>query len=111
MGMFIKSKINMNATNPVYGHNHMQYTLDTKWGTLNTDQTPVNDCHEMIQDGKGRIVLLTNETKNNIIVYNKSGKLIETWGHDFPGAHGLTVQNDGKNDYLFVNRQINVDFY
>ena len=103
MGIFISTKINMNATTPVYGHNNMQYTLDTKWGTLNADQTPVNDCHEMIQDGKGRIVLLTNETKNNIIVYNKSGKLLESWGHDFPGAHGLSVQHDGEGDAHFDN--------
>lgn len=43
MGIFISSQINMNPKLPVYGHNHMQYTLDTKWGTLNADQTPVND--------------------------------------------------------------------
>ena len=55
---------------PVYGHNEMTFHLDTKWGTLNAEKTPVNDCHEMIQDSKGRIVLLTNETKNNIIIYN-----------------------------------------
>jgi sugar lactone lactonase YvrE len=37
-----------------------------------------------------------------VIVYDKKGKLIESWGHEFPGAHGLTVQHDGKNDYLFI---------
>jgi hypothetical protein len=56
----------------------------------------------MIQDSKGRIVLLTNETKNNIIIYNKSGKLIDSWGTQFPGAHGLTVQHTGKEDFLFI---------
>ena len=69
---------------------------------LNPDKTPVNDCHEMIQDKKGRILLLTNETKNNIIIYNKSGKLIDTWGTEFPGAHGLTVHNTGKDDFLYI---------
>jgi hypothetical protein len=56
----------------------------------------------MIQDKKGRIVLLTNETKNNILIYNKSGKLKESWGHEFPGAHGLTLQRAGGEEYLFI---------
>ncbi len=87
---------------PVYGHNEMTFRMDTQWGALNREKTPVNDCHEMIQDSKGRIVLLTNETKNNIIIYNKSGRLIDTWGTEFPGAHGLTLQQNGKDDFLFI---------
>ncbi len=102
LSLMITTKMANSPKGPVYGHNNMKYTLDPQWGRLNADATPVNDCHEMIQDGKGRIVLLTNETKNNVIVYDKRGKLLETWGHDFPGAHGLTVQHDGKNDYLFI---------
>ena len=53
----------------VYGYNNMQYTLDTQWSRCDKDKYPVNDCHEMVQDKKGRIILLTNETKNNILVY------------------------------------------
>ena len=95
--LFSKSK-----ADPIYGHNEKQYRLNNKWGNLNPEKTPVNDCHEMVQDSKGRILLLTNETKNNIIIYNKSGKLIDTWGKEFPGAHGLTIQKTGKEDLLFI---------
>ena len=101
-GLFITRDMFKPTTGPVYGHNGMTYQLNTKWGTLNADKTPVNDCHEMIQDAKGRIILLTNETKNNVIIYNKSGKLVDSWGTQFPGAHGLTVQHTGKEDYLFI---------
>jgi peptidylamidoglycolate lyase len=62
----------------------MTYTMNTQWGALNPEKTPVNDCHEMVQNAKGRILLLTNETKNNVIIYNKSGSYIESWGTDFP---------------------------
>ncbi len=102
MGLFINKKNNSVKNSPVYGHNNMTYTLNTEWGNLNPSQTPVNDCHEMVQDSKGRIVLLTNETKNNVIVYNTSGKLIESWGHQFPGAHGLSIQHNGNEDFLFI---------
>ena len=101
-GFFITKDIMSTNKGPIYGHNEMTYRLDTKWGTLNPDKTPVNDCHEMIQDAKGRIFLLTNETKNNIIIYNKSGKCTGSWGSEFPGAHGLTVQHNGKEDFLFI---------
>lgn len=80
----------------------MTYSLNTKWGALNPEKTPVNDCHEMVQDSKGRILLLTNETKNNVIVYHKTGSYIESWGTEFPGAHGLTIQKTGKEDLLFI---------
>jgi len=102
VGLLITKKNSPVKNNPVYGHHKMTYTLNTEWGNLNPNQTPVNDCHEMVQDSKGRIVLLTNETKNNVIIYNTSGKLIESWGHQFPGAHGLTIQHNGKEDFLFI---------
>ena len=101
-GLFITKDLFSSNQGPVYGHNEMTYRLNTSWGALNPEKIPVNDCHEMIQDSKGRIILLTNETRNNIIIYNKSGSLIETWGTEFPGAHGLTVQRTGKEDFLFL---------
>jgi len=101
-GFLITKDLYSQPKGPVYGHHEMKYSLDKNWGALNPEKTPVNDCHEMIQDVKGRILLLTNETRNNIIIYNKSGKLIDTWGTEFPGAHGLTVQHTGKEDFLFI---------
>ncbi|HYC30306.1 MAG TPA: 6-bladed beta-propeller, partial [Chitinophagaceae bacterium] len=68
----------------ILGHNNKRYRLDTKWSQLNAAQYPVKDCHEMVQDKAGRIILLTNETKNNVIVYDRSGKLITSWGHEYP---------------------------
>lgn len=86
----------------VIGHNSHQYKIDLNWGALNADHYPVQDCHEMVQDSKGRIVLLTNHTKNNVIIYDKAGKLIEVWGTDYPGAHGLTLNVEGGEDFLYI---------
>lgn len=87
----------------IIGHNSHQYKIDMNWGALNSEFHPVNDCHEMVQDSKGRIILLTNHTKNNIIVYDKSGKLIEVWGTDYPGAHGLTLNVENGEDVLYIS--------
>ncbi|GGW27584.1 peptidylglycine monooxygenase [Arenibacter certesii] len=87
----------------VIGHGTHKYKVDLNWGALNSSYYPVNDCHEMVQDSKGRILLLTNHTKNNVIVYDKSGKLIEVWGTDYPGAHGLTLKNENGTDMLYIS--------
>ncbi|GMN10711.1 peptidylglycine monooxygenase-like protein [Croceitalea sp. MTPC9] len=86
----------------IIGHNSHRYKIDLQWGALNSNFYPVNDCHEMVQDSKGRIILLTNHTKNNIIVYDRSGKLLEVWGTDYPGAHGLTLNVENGEDVLYI---------
>lgn len=86
----------------VVGHNTHQYKVDLLWGALDPLRYPVKDCHEMVLDSKGRIVLLTNHTKNNVIIYNKDGKPVQTWGTEYPGAHGLTLVDEGGEDMLYI---------
>jgi peptidylamidoglycolate lyase len=99
---FIAKDLLAKDKGPVYGHNGMRYRMDNAWSKADPNINPVNDCHEMVQDAKGRILLLTNETKNNVLIYSKSGKLLTTWGHDFPGAHGLTLVNENGTEFLFI---------
>lgn len=86
----------------IIGHNSHKYKIDLKWGELNSNVHPVKDCHEMVQDSHGRIVMLTNHIKNNVLIYDKSGKLLEAWGNDYPGAHGLTLIDEGGEDFLYI---------
>lgn len=86
----------------IIGHGSHRYKIDLDWGKLNSKQFPVKDCHEMVQDAKGRIILLTNHTKNNILIYDRSGKLLDSWGHEYPGAHGLTLHNENGTEFLYI---------
>ncbi|MEL7148713.1 MAG: 6-bladed beta-propeller, partial [Bacteroidota bacterium] len=86
----------------VIGHGEFRYKVDLNWGALNSAFYPVQDCHEMVQDSKGRIILLTNHTSNNVLIYDQSGKLLDSWGTDFPGAHGLTICDEGGEDFLYI---------
>ena len=95
----------------IIGHGNFRYRVDLSWGNLDPAETPVNDCHEMVQDRHGRIILLTNEIKNNIIIYDKSGRLIKTWGHDFAGAHGLTLVDEGGEDMLYITDTVSNAVY
>lgn len=92
----------MSTEDVILGQNTKRYKLNSNWSKLQPSKNPVKDCHEMVQDRKGRIILLTNETKNNVIIYDKSGKLIKTWGHEYPGAHGLTLFDENGEDVLFI---------
>lgn len=84
------------------GHGDFRYRPFPMWGNLDSTKTPVKNCHEMVMDSKGRLIMITDETKNNIIVYDKSGKLLTTWGTGFPGGHGLTLAKEGGEDFLFI---------
>ena len=86
----------------ILGQNNKRYRIDTKWGELDFNRYPVKDCHEMVQDSNLRMILLTNETKNNVIIYDRKGKLVTTWGTEYPGAHGLTIFNENGEEVLFI---------
>jgi hypothetical protein len=86
----------------IIGHGAFTYRVHKAWGNLNPATTPVNNCHEMVMDKKGRLIMITDETKNNIIIYDKSGKFISSWGNEFPGGHGLTLFDEGGEDVLFI---------
>lgn len=95
----------------VLGHGDFTYKVQKDWGNLNPVQTPVNDCHEMVQDAKGRIILLTNHVKNNIILYDRSGKLLETWTNGYKGGHGLTISDEGGEEFLFITDLVSHKVY
>jgi DNA-binding beta-propeller fold protein YncE len=86
----------------VIGHGSHRYKIDLNWGALNPNYYPVNDCHEMVQDKKGHLYLLTNHTKNNILIYNTSGTLVGSWGHEYPGAHGLSIHDENGTEFLYI---------
>ncbi|MCL6267089.1 6-bladed beta-propeller [Flagellimonas myxillae] len=86
----------------IIGHGSHRYKVDVNWGKLNDKEFPVKDCHEMVQDAKGRIILLTNHTKNNILIYDRSGKLLDSWGTEYPGGHGLTLHDENGTEYLYI---------
>jgi len=92
------------AENPpgIVGHGSHRYRIDPSWGNLDPKRYPIKDAHEMVIDRNGKIYLLTNETRNNILVYDRSGQLVESWGHDFPGGHGLSIHAEGGEEFLYI---------
>ncbi|MHA3774980.1 6-bladed beta-propeller [Verrucomicrobiota bacterium sgz303538] len=89
------------AAEPSLGQGDFRYRVVPGWGVLGAD-TPVNNCHGIVKDREGHIVLLTDDTKNNVIIYDKRGALVHKWGNAFPGAHGLSIVQEGAREVLFI---------
>lgn len=85
----------------IYGQGFFRYRQRKGWGVLG-DDTPVQDCHGMVQSRDGRIFLLTNHTANNVILYSREGERLGAWGTVFPGAHGFTLFEENGEERLFI---------
>lgn len=90
------------AAPQILGQGKFRYEVVKGWGELDPNQYPVANCHEMVEDSKGRLILFQTNTKNNVIIYDKGGKLLEAWGTEYPGAHGMDIVNEGGQDFLFL---------
>ncbi len=91
------------GTKEIVGHGEFKYTVDKEWGVQDPSKIPVNDCHEMVLDSQGRIFMTTTGAdNNNIIIYDKSGKVLSSWGTEFPGAHGLSIAGEGSDQFLLI---------
>lgn len=94
--------VHSKSKGPVVGHGDFKYRVNKDWGAQDPTKIPVKDCHEMVQDKRGRLILLTNQIRNNVIIYDRSGKVTETWTLRTPGAHGLTITEEGGEEFLFI---------
>ena len=86
----------------ILGHGDFKYRLEKGWGDLDPKKHPVNNCHEMVMDSNGRLIMLTDHQKNNILMYDTAGKLLGNWTLDLAAAHGLTIHEEGGDEFLYI---------
>src|SRR6185437_6780805 len=85
----------------IVGHGSHRYKVDKDWAKISVASNPLQNCHEMVQDHKGRLIMLGDNTQNNILIFDKSGKLLDFWGHAFPGGHGLTLPRKAQRIFCY----------
>ncbi len=98
----IKEEKEQAPADGVIGHGQYTYKVDKGWAKVSVNNTPLFNCHEMVQDSKGRLIMLGDCTHNNILIFDKSGKLLDYWGSAFPGGHGLSLAKEGGEDFLYI---------
>ncbi|MFN7341315.1 MAG: 6-bladed beta-propeller [Opitutia bacterium] len=87
----------------ILGQGGFRYRIQRDWGKV--EGRTVKDCHAMVQDRAGRLYLAQTDnsaTSSNILVYDRSGKPVEAWGKDYPGAHGLVISDEGGEEFLYI---------
>ncbi|WP_236617968.1 twin-arginine translocation signal domain-containing protein [Rhodopirellula europaea] len=86
----------------IIGHGDYRYRVIRDWAQISVLRTPLLNCHEMVQDKSGRLFMIGDHTDNNILVFDKSGKLLDAWGTIFPGGHGLSLMDEGDEEFLLI---------
>ncbi|MDE2730976.1 MAG: hypothetical protein OXI38_06255, partial [Bacteroidota bacterium] len=101
---FFPANIITNRARPseIIGHGNFRYRVHRDWGTLDAGITPVKNCHGMVQDARGCLLMIGDDTTNNILVYDTGGNLLTTWGREYPYGHGLTLWDAGGEEFLFI---------
>ena len=89
------------AKTPVLGQKDFRYRVVPGWGVLGKE-SPVNNCHGIVTTKDGHIILLNDDVTNNVLIYDKAGKLVSKWGTKYPGAHGLSLVKEGGRELLFL---------
>src|SRR5262245_5220726 len=73
------------AEGEILGQGEHRYRVVPNWGVLD-EKTPVKNCHGMVCTEVGHIIVLTDHTQNNFLVYDPAGKLLHKHGTAWPGA-------------------------
>ncbi|MGJ8692116.1 MAG: 6-bladed beta-propeller [Thalassotalea sp.] len=101
----MNSYLPKSAENPhgkIIGFGDFKYRVNALWGQLDPEKVPVENCHDLVIDAQGRIIMLTDNTKNNFVVYSQEGELLETFGTEFPGAHSLEIVIENGEEFIYV---------
>jgi DNA-binding beta-propeller fold protein YncE len=102
------------------GSGRWTYTLDDTWGTLPTGMKYGFGC-AVVLDGRERVYVTSRSTSPCVAVFDRDGKLLETWENDFTSkvgfdtkqyadtAHGLywSKEPDGEFFYWTENKSTN----
>ncbi|MEM9928384.1 MAG: 6-bladed beta-propeller, partial [Bacteroidota bacterium] len=86
----------------IVGQGDFRYRVRPHWAQVAHQQYPLLNCHEMVTDRSGKLYMLGDHPANNVLVFDRSGKVIDSWGYRYPAGHGLTIFDEGDEETLFI---------
>jgi peptidylamidoglycolate lyase len=100
------------ATPITIGSGKWTFALDENWGKLPQGMSFGHGC-AIVVDGQDRIFVTSRSANPCVAIFDKSGKLLETWGDDFgkkigydtgkiaATAHGLYWSKEGDKEFFY----------
>ena len=92
---------------PVVGSGAHTYEVHHDWGELPAG-LKYGNTHGVCEDAQGHIyvhhtVNSASESADTMVVFDKKGKFVRSWGKDFKGgAHGLHIRKEGRDEFLYL---------
>ena len=105
------SAVGRDSAGPVrIGSGKYTYTLDEKWGALPEGMTYGFGC-ALVVDSKDRIFVTSRSTSPCVAIFDRAGKLLETWSKDFTEKVGFNTQQYKDTAHgLYLNKEANEEF-
>src|SRR5690606_10100114 len=90
----------------IIGEKNFQYKWIENWAKIPDTQSGRENgrTHGVVVLKNGNVVVF-NQADPAILIFNKDGKLISSWGYRFGGAHGLTVTEENGEEFLWLTDQ------
>jgi hypothetical protein len=105
--MVLRSTDKAGSKAPVLGKGAHAYEALHDWGEL-----PANikwgNTHGVAEDSARQIyvhhtVHATSESADSIVVFDRKGKFVRSWGKAFRGiAHGMEIRKEGREEFLYL---------
>ena len=98
------------------GSGHHTYTLDEDWGKLPEGMKYGFGCGVVV-DSKDRVYVTSRSTSPCVAIFDRHGKLLETWSNDFADKVGFTTEQvkdtahclywskEGRNEFHLLHRK------
>lgn len=99
------------------GSGKWTYTLDSDWGKLPSGMSYGLGC-AVVVDSQDRVFVTSRSTSPCVAIFDKEGKLLETWSKDFADkvhftpdqvkatAHGLYWSKEADGEFLYFTENV-----
>lgn len=99
---FMRAQSKTTLHGSLIGHGQHRYEVDLNWCQARREKYPVKNCHEMVMDAQKRLIMITDEARNNILIFDKDGRVLDAWTLKLKSGHGLTLDVREGQEYLYL---------
>ncbi|HWB01328.1 MAG TPA: twin-arginine translocation signal domain-containing protein [Pirellulales bacterium] len=111
LGPGAESRAAESSTPVKIGSGRWTYTLDDGWGKLPEGMKYGFGC-AIVVDSKDRIFVTSRSAQPCVAVFDRDGKLLETWSNDFAEKVGITADDVAKTAHgLYWSREGSDEFF